>query len=139
MCKAVCFVATLLLTGAVQAVEYPDMVGVWSGEIRTVSSGQEVSSQVARGGAVIQTVNLEFTVSHQDGEAFIGESVSNAPSAEPVPVWGAIRSTGREAVFVTGSGGRGQLWFNSPDRFEFCFANQTPEQMSAYCGVLDKQ
>jgi len=27
----------------------------------------------------------------------------------------------------------------TPTRFEFCFANQTPEQMSAYCGVLNKQ
>ena len=65
--------------------------------------------------------------------------MSNAPGAQPVPVWGAIRSTGQEAVFVTGNGGRGQLWFNRPDRFEFCFANQTPEQMTAYCAVLNKQ
>ena len=41
-------------------------------------------------------------------------------------------------MFVTGNGGRGQLWFTSPTRFEFCFANQTPAAMSAYCAVLDK-
>ena len=115
------------------------MTGVWSGEIRTVSSGEQVSSQVARGGAVIQDLELSFTVNYQDGEVFMGESLSNAADAVPAPVWGAIRSTGREAVFVTGNGGRGQLWFTSPTRFEFCFANQTPEAMSAYCAVLDKQ
>ena len=127
-----------LLAGSAYAAEYPDMIGSWTGAVRTVSSGEQVRSEVASGGAVIQTVNLTFTVSYQDGEAFIGESTSNQPGAVPVPVWGAIRSTGKEAVFVTGNGGRGQLWFNSPTRFEFCFANQTPEAMSAYCAVLNK-
>ncbi len=130
--------AAVLLAASAQAAEYPDMTGSWQGEVRTVASGEQVRAEVASGGAVIQTVNLTFTVSYQDGEVFIGESMSNQPGAEPVPVWGAIRSTGREAVFVTGNGGRGQLWFNSPTRFEFCFANQTPEAMSAYCAVLDK-
>jgi hypothetical protein len=143
MKNAACFVITLIIAlffgGAAHAVEYPDMVGLWAGEVQTVSSGEQVSSQVARGGAVIETIHLEFTVSYQDGEVFIGESLSSAAGAEPVPVWGAIRSTGTQAVFVTDGGGRGQLWFNSPSRFEFCFANQTPEQMSAYCAVLDKQ
>ena len=139
MKKVTCFVITLIFMSAAHAVEYPNMVGLWAGDVRTVSSGEQVSSQVARGGAVIETIHLEFTVSYQDGEAFIGESMSSAPGSEPVPVWGAIRSTGTQAVFVTGGGGRGQLWFTSPDRFEYCFANQTPEQMSAYCAVLDKQ
>ena len=132
----ICVIA--LSAGSLQAMEYPDMTGSWQGEVRTVSSGEQVRSQVASGGAVIDTVNLTFTVSHQDGEAFIGESMSDAPGAEPVPVWGAIRSTGQEAVFVTGNGGRGQLWFTSRAQFEFCFANQTPEAMSAYCAVLVK-
>ena len=115
------------------------MEGAWVGGVRTVSSGEQVSSQVAKGGAVIQDIVLTFTVNYQDGEVFMGESLSNVADAVPVPVWGAIRSTGREAVFVTGNGGRGQLWFTSPTRFEFCFANQTPEAMSSYCAVLDKQ
>ena len=137
--KAIPFAVAVAVAGAAQAVEYPQMTGVWSGEIRTVSSGSEVSAEVAKGGAVIQTLELTFTVSYQDGEVLMGESISNAPHAEAVPVWGAIRSTGKEAVFVTGNGGRGQLWFTSPSRFEYCFANQTPEAMSAYCAVLDKR
>ena len=133
-------VLTMLLWAAgSHAAEYPDMVGIWTGGVRIVSSGEEVRNQVAAGGAVIQAVNLEFTVTYQDNEVFIGESRSDAPGATSTPVWGAIRSTGREAVFVTRNGGRGQLWFSSPTAFEFCFANQTVEQMSAYCATLTKR
>lgn len=135
---AICLVVGLLV-GAVHAAEYPDMVGVWSGTVRTVSSGEEVRNQVARGGAVIAQVDLTFTVDYQDQEVFTGESRSSSANAVPLPVWGAIRSTGQEAVFVTGNGGRGQLWFSSPKSFEYCFANLTQEQMSAYCAVLTKQ
>lgn len=53
--------------------------------------------------------------------------------------WSALRLDTAEGVFVTANGGRGNIWFMTPTRFEFCFANQTPEQMSAYCGVLNKQ
>lgn len=127
------------ITAASQAADYPDMTGTWSGSVRTVSSGEEVRGEVARGGALLQEVDLRVTVDYQDGEVFIGESSSSAPNSRPVPVWGAIRSTGQEAVFVTGNGGRGQLWFNSATEFEFCFANQTPEQMAAYCATLSKQ
>lgn len=138
MKRAICLIVGLL-AGTAHAAEYPDMVGVWSGTVRTVSSGEEVRSQVARGGAVIEEVNLTFTVSYQDQEVFTGESSSSAANSVPLPVWGAIRSTGREAVFVTGNGGRGQLWFSSPTAFEYCYANLTPEQMSAFCAVLNKQ
>ena len=132
-------VTALVFAARVMGAEYPAMEGAWVGGVRTVSSGEQVSSQVARGGALIQDIELTFTVNYQDGEVFMGESLSNLADSVPVPVWGAIRSTGREAVFVTGNGGRGQLWFTSPTRFEFCFANQTPAAMSAYCAVLDKR
>jgi len=121
------------------AADYPNMEGVWIGTVRTVSSGEQVRSEVARGGALIQELDFRFTVSYQDQEVYMGESISNAPNTQAVPVWGAIRSTGTEGVFVTANGGRGNIWFMTPTRFEFCFANQTPEQMSAYCGVLNKQ
>lgn len=140
MVRRIGFVCALLAwVGNAVAASYPDMTGIWTGEIRTVSSGEQVSTQVAKGGAVIQTLELAFTVDYQDGEVFMGESLSNASDAVAVPVWGAIRSTGTEAVFITANGGRGQLWFTSPGRFEYCFANQTPQAMSAYCAVLDKQ
>jgi len=127
-----------MLMCGVCAAEYPNMVGVWAGSVRVVSSGQQVSDQVARGGALIQDLDLTVTVNYQDREAFMGESLSSAANAQPVPVWGAIRSTGREGVFVTGNGGRGNIWFTSANEFEFCFANQTKEQMSSYCAKLKK-
>ena len=138
MQKLTCLFLSLVVSGA-YAAEYPSMVGVWSGTVRTVSSGEQVRTQVARGGALIQQLNFKMTVSYQDEEVYMGEAMSSAADAQPVPVWGAIRSTGKEGVFVTATGGRGNIWFVTPTRFEFCYANQTPEQMSSYCAVLDKE
>ena len=138
MKQPMCLFWGLFMSGA-WAADYPNMEGVWGGTVSIVSSGDQVRAQVAQGGAVIQRTELKLTVSYQDQEVFMGESMSDAPGAQPVPVWGAIRSTGKEAVFVTANGGRGNVWFITPRQFEFCFANQTPEQMSAYCAVLDKQ
>ncbi len=50
-----------------------------------------------------------------------------------------LRLVGEEGVFVTANGGRGNIWFTNPGQFEFCFANQTQEQMSSYCAVLNKR
>ncbi len=138
MKKLTCLFCAFLASGVCVA-DYPNMQGVWAGTVRTVSSGEQVREQVARGGAVIQELELTFTVSYQDEEVYMGESVSNASDSQPVPVWGAIRSTGKEGVFVTANGGRGNIWFITPTQFEFCFANQTQAQMSSYCAVLDKQ
>ena len=138
MKQSMCLFWGLFVSGAC-AADYPNMEGVWRGTVRTVSSGEQVRTQVARGGAVIQDLDFRFTVSYQDQEVYMGETASNAPDTRPVPVWGAIRSTGKEGVFVTANGGRGNIWFITPTQLEFCFANQTPERMSAYCAVLDKQ
>ena len=134
ICAALCAVS-----GKSYAAEYPSMEGNWIGSVRTVSMGEQVRDQVARGGALIEEVELTFSVSYQDREVFIGESKSNAADAQAIPVWGAIRSTGKEAVFVTADGGRGQIWFSSPTTFEYCFANNTPAQMSSHCAVLEKR
>ena len=131
----------LFLPTILFAAEYPDMVGVWKGHVRVISSGQNVSDQVASGGAVLSEVDLKLTIDHQDGESFIGTSrSSNTPNNQPsTPVWGAIRSTGKEALFITSNGGRGNLWFGSKDVFEFCITNLNETVISAYCGVLKKQ
>ncbi len=133
------FLLLSVFTGTVYAAEYPSMEGVWSGQVRTVASGDQVRGEVARGGALIQEIELQLTVSYQDREVFMGETTSDLADSEPVPVWGAIRSTGKEGVFVTANGGRGNIWFTSAASFEFCFANQSQEQMSSYCAVLEKQ
>lgn len=136
--RLMCLLLGLTMSSA-YAANYPDMQGVWEDTVSTVSSGEQVRKQVARGGALIQDIELKLTVNYQSDEVFIGELFSNLPDAQPVPVWGAIRATGKEGVFVTANGGRGDIWFTTPSEFEFCFANQTPEQLSAYCAVLDKQ
>ena len=135
MKKLISLVVGFVICSA-SAADYPEMEG---GTVRTVSSGEQVRAEVARGGALIQDVVLKLVVSYQDQEAFIGESTSDAADGQPVSVWGAIRSNGKEGVFVTANGGRGNIWFTTPNQFEFCFANQTQEQMSAYCAVLNKQ
>jgi len=98
-----CLLLGFFVSGAC-AADYPNMVGVWRGTVRTVSSGEQVRTQVARGGALIQELEFTFTVSYQDQDVYMGESMSNAPDAQPVPVWGAIRSTGKEGVFITANG-----------------------------------
>ncbi len=92
MKKLMCLFLSFSMSGA-YAANYPNMEGVWVGTVRTVSFGDQVRSQVARGGALIQVVELKLTVTYQDQEVFMGESIADLPDAQPVPVWGAIRST----------------------------------------------
>ena len=131
----------LLVPTSLSAAEYPDMVGVWKGHVRIISSGQNVSDQVATGGAVLSEVDLTVTIEHQDGEVFIGKSRSSTtPKNQPsTPVWGAIRSTGKEALFVGANGGRGTLCFGADKSFEFCVTNLNDTVITAYCGMLNKQ
>ena len=132
--------AVLRFSTTVFASEYSNMVGIWKGHIRIVSSGATVANEVAKGGAVLSEVDLTVTISHQDGESFIGKSRSSAtPSDEPsTPVWGALRSIGDEALFVTGNGGRGHLWLKEPNEFEYCITNLNESVITAYCGILKR-
>ncbi len=74
--------------------KYPEMVGVWQGNVRTVQAGTE---EVARGGMIVNEVKLKVTIEHQDGESFIGKSRSSAQAFDDPSaiVWGTIRSNGR--------------------------------------------
>ena len=123
------------------ADQYPDMVGVWKGPIRTISSGGSADSQVAKGGALIEEVNLKVTIDHQDGETFIGKvRLSNMTKDQPsIPLWGAIRSDGKEAIYIGGNGARGPLWFLDENTYEFCTTNIADGVMTAYCGIVTKQ
>jgi len=123
------------------AVEYPDMVGAWSGHVRVVSSGTNVSDQVASGGAVLSELELTVTIDYQEGETFIGKSRASTTPREQAstPVWGAIRSTGDEAMFVTAAGGRGHLWLKQRNEFEYCITNLEETVITAYCGILNRK
>jgi hypothetical protein len=114
------------------------MVGTWTGTFRTVSSGTSLSSEIARGGALIADTTISLVIHHQEGEVFIGDS-KNRETGVSTPVWGAIRSTGTEGIFVTSTGGSGNIWFDTPVKFEFCFGSQTESALSAYCGIFTKQ
>ena len=117
------------------------MVGVWEGRVRTVSSGPITEGTVARGGMVINEVDLRVTIEHQDGESFMGKSRSSAtPGNQPSPrVWGTIRSDGEEAAFITSNGGRGTLWFASGNQLEYCITNLLEDSFTAYCAELTKK
>jgi hypothetical protein len=130
-------VLALFITPVVFATEYPVMIGVWQGNVRIVSSG----SDVAQGGAVISNVELTVTIEYQDGESFLGNSRSSTtPKGQPsLTVWGAMRSTGDEAIFVNSDGSRGSLWMKGKDSFEYCLTNLLDSVFTAYCGVLKKK
>ena len=141
--RTLCIAAILgtfaaVCAGQAQADGYPNMIGDWNGLVRVVNSRQSVEGQVDPAGAVITQVSLTLRISYQDEEVFVGESFVNHPRRAIVPVWGAIRSNGREGVFVNGQGGRGNLWFEAPTELEFCFANVDEAQLAAYCGMLVK-
>ncbi len=131
----------LLFSSFLSAEDYPNMVGTWKGHIRVMSSGSDVADQVAQGGAVLSEIDLRVIFEHQDGETFIGKSRSSTtPRNEPsTPIWGALRSTGDEALFVTGGGGRGHLWLKSANEFEYCITNLEEIVITAYCGMMKRE
>ncbi|MEQ8956020.1 MAG: hypothetical protein RL120_17960 [Gammaproteobacteria bacterium] len=124
----------------VTAQPYPDMVGLWAGTVRVVSSGNIERDRLDRGGIVISEVNLELRITVQDGETFVGRTRSFNQNDEEssIYVWGSIRSTGDEALFITEIGGRGHIWFEDADEFEYCLTNLNDEVLTSYCARLHK-
>ena len=127
------------LSGLVYAADYPDMVGVWKAELRTISSG---GGQVAQGGMVVSEVEAIVRIDHQDREVFLGKvRLSSMTKNDPsVTMWGTIRSNGKEALFIGSDGTRGPIWFIDDRSYEFCVTNLAEDgAMMAYCGVFHKQ
>jgi hypothetical protein len=123
------------------AADYPEMVGVWKGHLRTISSGPGLAGQIAKGGAMINEADATVTIEHQDQESFLGKvRLSTMTKNDPsVRLWGAIRSNGEEATFMGSDGTRGPIWFINDTSYEFCVTNMTDnEVMTAYCGVFTK-
>ena len=122
------------------AQQYPDMVGLWAGTVRVVSSGNIERDRLDRGGIVISEVELELRIDAQDGETFIGRTRSFNQSGVDtgIHVWGSIRSTGDEALFITEIGGRGHVWFEGPEEFEYCLTNLNENALTSYCARLHK-
>lgn len=133
----------LILSLPTQAQTYPDMVGVWRGLVRVVSSGNIENDRLDQGGVIINEIMLEVHIDAQDGETFVGRSrLANAPASDSgTHVWGSIRSSGDEALFITANGSRGHLWFEGETSFEYCLTNLSEEESSitSYCATLEKQ
>ncbi len=138
MLRTTVFLVLYLTSVGLTAADYPDMVGVWRADLRTISSG---APEVATGGMVISEVKATVTVDHQDGEAFLGKvRLSSMGKNDPsVKMWGAIRSNGKEARFIGSDGTGGPIWFIDETSYEFCVTSLTDESvMMAYCGVFKK-
>ena len=119
------------------ADSYPDMVGVWRGDVRLVQAGV---SGLAKGGMMVSDVKTTVTIEAQDGESFMGKTRNTQMTSNQASnrVWGTIRSNGKEALFITSAGARGKIWFENEKRLEFCVTNLQEEQATAYCANLDK-
>lgn len=137
--KRTSFLVILFFSITAIAQTYPDMTGVWKGRVRVVQSGN-LGDRLDAGGAVISEIDLELTIQAQDGETFIGTSrTSGADDVAAIHVWGSIRSTGEEALFITSTGGHGQLWFESDDSFEYCYTALNDGSIISYCAKLTKE
>jgi hypothetical protein len=134
------FFLVLVLPFSINAQSYPKMTGVWNGHIRIVESPNLEDIRLAVGGVMISEVDLELTIVAQDEEVFIGSSrLSNmASDAEPIHVYGSVRSTGKEGLFIDSLGGHGQMWFQDDDKFEFCYTSLTGGSIISYCAELEK-
>jgi|DEB0MinimDraft_6_1074348.scaffolds.fasta_scaffold57878_2 hypothetical protein len=125
------------LSSPLLADSYPDMLGVWRGDVRLVQAGV---SGIAKGGMMVSDVKMTVTIEAQDGESFMGKTRNTQMTGSQVSnrVWGTIRSIGKEAIFITSAGARGQIWFENEKRLEFCVTNLQEKQATAYCANLDK-
>jgi hypothetical protein len=117
------------------------MTGLKKGHIRIVTSPNLRSDDLVPGGVVIREAGLELTIIAQDGEVFIGFSrVSTmARGAEPIHVYGSVRSTGREGIFIDSLRGHGQLWFEDNNNFEYSYSSPGTDSIISYCAKLQQE
>ena len=117
------------------------MTGLKKGHIRIVTSPNLRSDDLVADGVVISEAGLALTIIAQDGEVFIGFSrVSTmARGAEPIHVYGSIRSTSREGIFFASLGGHGQPWFENNNSFEYCYSSPGTDSIVFYCAKLKKE
>ncbi len=139
--KYVCYFFALVLPISLSAQQYPEMTGVWKGQIRIVESPNLDKIRLQVGGVIIREVDITLTIVAQDGEVFIGSSrLSNmASNAKPIHVYGSIRSTGTQGLFIDSLGGHGQLWFKDENSFEYCYTSMVDGTITSYCAKLQKE
>jgi hypothetical protein len=117
--KYVCYFFALVLPISLSAQQYPEMTGVWKGQIRIVESPNLDGIRLQVGGVIIREVDLVLT--------------------KPIPVYGSIRSTGTQGLFIDSLGGHGQLWFKDENSFEYCYTSMVDGTITSYCARLQKE
>jgi hypothetical protein len=139
--KFCCYLFVLILPVSLNAQDYPEMTGIWIGHIRMVESPNLSESGLVAGGVIISEADLELTIMAQDGEVFIGTSrlSTMASGADVIHVYGSVRSTGKEGLFIDSLGGHGQLWFQDGNNFEYCYSSQSSDNIISYCAKLQKE
>ena len=117
------------------------MTGLKKGHIRIVTSPNLRSDDLVADGVVISEAGLALTIIAQDGEVSIGFSrVSTmARGAEPIHVYGSIRSTSREGIFFASLCCHGQLWFEDNNNFEYCYSSLGTDSIVSYCAKLRQE
>ena len=121
----------------------PDLTGTWTARLRSIyrGVGELPGGLGATEGADIDYLRLTVEIEVQDGRLFYGTIRSQAPGAEadePDEVFGAIRSDGKTAVYVTAEG-RGTMYFNSGEEIEVCGGRGSEEVMLAFCSALKRE
>tara|TARA_B110000037_G_scaffold155133_1_gene174954 strand:- start:153 stop:506 length:354 start_codon:yes stop_codon:yes gene_type:complete len=117
------------------------MTGLKKGHIRIVTSPNLRSDDLVADGVVISEAGLALTIIAQDGEVSIGFSrVSTmARGAEPIHVYGSIRSTSREGIFFASLRCHSQLWFEDNNNFEYCYSSLGTNSIVSYCAKLRQE
>ena len=135
------FILVLILPHSLNARSYPEMTGLKKGHIRIVTSPNLRSDDLVADGVVISEAGLALTIIAQDGEVFIGFSrVSTmARGAEPIHVYGSIRSTSREGIFFASLRCHSQLWFEDNNNFEYCYSSLGTDSIVSYCAKLRQE
>ena len=135
------FILVLILPHSLNAQRCPEMTVLCKRHIRIVTSPNLRSDDFVAGGAVIGEAGLELTLIAKDGEVFIGspQLSTMARGAIPIHVYGPVRSTGREEIFIASLGGHGQPWFENNNSFEYCYSSPGTDSIVFYCAKLKKE
>ncbi len=116
----------------------PDLTGTWSARLRSIYRGVGALGLGASEGADIDYLRLTIDIEIQDGRLFYGTFHSQAPGAEDAPpqeIFGAIRSNGETAIYVTAAG-RGTMYFGSGEEIEVCGGRGDADVMLAFCSRM---
>jgi hypothetical protein len=115
----------------------PDLTGKWSASLRSIYRGEIGNLDGGASGADIGSLRVTVFIEIQDGRVFYGHFQTGGSEAPKEEVFGAIRSDGSVASYIT-EGGRGLMFVNSPDEIEICGGRGGSDVMLAFCSPLHR-